>query len=800
MRRMRPFDWLLLSALSTLFVASLSLHLHAVFRTRLASPAVLVTAAESPDDFPRLAPSLPRFDGVSLPPGARVVRAGGIDMRGMGELRFFAAELEAVEDGRLELWLDRGAGVERVSVRAGPPVSPWWWYLPQSLAFGALGVVSLFWLSDRKLARISAAGAMLYGAIWLRFFGGPHELTYAWLAASAVENTLALPLALRAMLLFPAEAARDGPLARAGPWVFALIGPASLGIACNWPLPLAVAVPLTLALATAAIATAVGILAVSYRRCGPIGRRQVKWVLYGGYLTGVFVLGAVAVAALSRERWYALEMASPSGVFLAGGYLIGLVRFHLADVDRVISATATWSVLSALVIAGLLSCVPPVAQAASESIGVDPTTAQTALSLGLAALIVPGYRVLRPRIERRMFQERAALEDGISDLLAELGRESEATALLERVGARLDALLRPESIGIYGRAPNAFVSLVARGRALPPAFDATGPLVATLARAARPLTEERWTRSNAPSAFERAALRTFDAAVLVPVRARGELAAFLCLGAKRSGDIYTAGECALLAALGDRIGAALGEFDSAELLRDKLQMYESLRRYVPEPLAQRIERGDTLDAGERDVSVLFVDIRGYSTLAAERRAEEVFSLVSRYTRAVSGIVRRHGGTIVEFNGDGMMAVFGAPDPLAGKEAAAVLAALELVDALEAAPSAEASSPPLQVGVGIATGSAYVGSIQSVDRAIWSAIGSTTNLAARLEQLTRELGASVAIDARTQAAACEAAKTLVPLAAVRIRGREQPEDIFVLRRSPRGGAALSSGQPGSPSPS
>jgi adenylate cyclase len=201
---------------------------------------------------------------------------------------------------------------------------------------------------------------------------------------------------------------------------------------------------------------------------------------------------------------------------------------------------------------------------------------------------------------------------------------------------------------------------------------------------------------------------------------------------------------------------------------------------VPGSLAERIERGDALDAGEREVSVLFVDIRGYTSLAAERRADEVFSFVSRYTRAVGEVVQRHGGTIVEFNGDGMMAVFGAPGTLAAKERAAVEAALALVRDLRA--SGSTAGPPLRVGVGIATGPAYVGSIQSVDRAIWSAIGSTTNLAARLEQLTRELDAVIAVDRATHAASGEAVKDFVALAGVRIRGREQPEDIFVLRHA------------------
>jgi len=200
---------------------------------------------------------------------------------------------------------------------------------------------------------------------------------------------------------------------------------------------------------------------------------------------------------------------------------------------------------------------------------------------------------------------------------------------------------------------------------------------------------------------------------------------------------------------------------------------------VPGSLAERIERGETLDAGEREVSVLFVDIRGYTTLTAERRADEIFSLVSHYTRSVGEIVQRNGGTVVEFNGDGMMAVFGAPERLVAKERAAVEAALALVDELGA--DGSASLPPLRVGIGIATGPAYVGSIQSVDRAIWSAIGGTTNLAARLEHLTRELDAAIAIDRATHAASGEAVKDFAALSGVRIRGREQPEDIFVLRR-------------------
>ena len=107
-------------------------------------------------------------------------------------------------------------------------------------------------------------------------------------------------------------------------------------------------------------------------------------------------------------------------------------------------------------------------------------------------------------------------------------------------------------------------------------------------------------------------------------------------------------------------------------------------------------------------------------------AADVFATLNEHTERVSRIVQQSCGTIVEFNGDGLMPVFGAPDPLARKEQQAVEAARRIVDSMP---------PTLAVGVGVATGEAFVGSIRSTDRLIWSAVGSTTNLASRLQSLT-----------------------------------------------------------------
>jgi class 3 adenylate cyclase len=151
--------------------------------------------------------------------------------------------------------------------------------------------------------------------------------------------------------------------------------------------------------------------------------------------------------------------------------------------------------------------------------------------------------------------------------------------------------------------------------------------------------------------------------------------------------------------------------------------------------------------------------------------------VNRYTRCVSEIVIARGGSVVEFNGDGMMAIFGAPNAMARKERAATEAGREIARSV-AALSLEGGGL-LAVGVGIATGEAFVGNIQAADRMIWSAIGNTTNLAARLQAMTRELDAVMVIDAVTFGRAGEAAAGFRKHEAATIAGRRKTEDIYAL---------------------
>lgn len=194
----------------------------------------------------------------------------------------------------------------------------------------------------------------------------------------------------------------------------------------------------------------------------------------------------------------------------------------------------------------------------------------------------------------------------------------------------------------------------------------------------------------------------------------------------------------------------------------------ALGRYAPGPLASHLARGARLEPGEREVTVIFVDVRGYTRFSEHLDAKAIYEFLNHYTALVSRVIQDFGGCVVDFHGDGMMAVFGAPDPLSNKEEAALGAARKILDA----------TPSLgrPVGIGIATGTTFVGNLEAADRLIFCAVGNPTTTAARLQTLTRELGVAILMDESTWAH-CATAESCGRHANVRLRGRTRPTDFF-----------------------
>jgi len=454
---------------------------------------------------------------------------------------------------------------------------------------------------------------------------------------------------------------------------------------------------------------------------------------------------------------------------------IAFARFNLLDVNRLVTTAAIAPLIGIGLISFGLVTVPAVASAAQD--WIDPKVSQTALSLGLGAAAFLALRRIDRVLQERVYPERRILALEAQRLRLELGRCAKAGEVLIILAERVTEILKLVTTAIYARGDHEFSPVVARGPAVSPAFALDGAFARSLVARATPLEPAAAWPEDDPT--ERAALAAMGVELAVPVLSHGELAAILCLGGKRSGDIFTATDRALLQSLADKAADELSRFDREDVARETHQLVERLRAYVPGAVARELAEGTELEAGEREVTVMFVDIRGYTSFSEGQRPEAIFGAVNAYTQLVSRIVTDCGGSVVEFNGDGLMTVFGAPRALADKERAAVRAARAIALQVPTLAVRDPQGRPHQfhVGIGIATGSGYVGNVRAVDRSIWVALGNTTNLAARLERMTRDLGSAVVVDAETCKNAGDVGDDFALHPGQRVRGRSALVDVY-----------------------
>jgi adenylate cyclase len=229
--------------------------------------------------------------------------------------------------------------------------------------------------------------------------------------------------------------------------------------------------------------------------------------------------------------------------------------------------------------------------------------------------------------------------------------------------------------------------------------------------------------------------------------------------------------------------------------RERLRLRMLFSKYVSPDVMDEIldnRAGLGLSGRRRHITVLFSDIRGFTSISERIAPEQVVACLSDYLAAATQIIFKHGGTVDKFMGDAVMAIFGAPKSYGDDAVRAVMAGRELIQLVETlAPKwLAALGRPLKVGVGINSGDAVVGSIGSEIRSDFTAIGDTVNLASRLEGLTKELQIPLLISEYT-AAELDDRLSLKPLQHVKVAGREAPLLVYAVEEgcaSPVAGAA------------
>lgn len=205
-------------------------------------------------------------------------------------------------------------------------------------------------------------------------------------------------------------------------------------------------------------------------------------------------------------------------------------------------------------------------------------------------------------------------------------------------------------------------------------------------------------------------------------------------------------------------------------------------RFMPEYVVkQLLEDPDSFELGgvNETITVLFADIRGFTSFSENADPEQVVGLLNKYFSAMSEIIFEHGGTLDKYIGDGLMALFGAPTATADDPKNALKTAVamqkKLVD-MRAGPGGEAFGK-IAVGIGLHTGVATIGYIGSERRSEYTAIGDTVNLASRLESNSK--GGQILISEAT----AKAAGDIFPLERrepITVKNRVQPVELYEVR--------------------
>ncbi len=218
----------------------------------------------------------------------------------------------------------------------------------------------------------------------------------------------------------------------------------------------------------------------------------------------------------------------------------------------------------------------------------------------------------------------------------------------------------------------------------------------------------------------------------------------------------------------------------AEGLEEKEKVRNLLGRVVSNEVAEELLRKDIeLGGEEKEVSILFSDIRNFTALSEDMRPSDVLNLLNRYFTRITNIIEAHQGVVDKYIGDEVMAVFGAPIENTEHASQAVAAATEMLLALDQfnAEIKQELGIQLEIGIGVNTGTAVAGNIGSESRMNYTLLGDTVNTASRLEGLTKQFKVPLIVS--------QATANAVPklkwhaLGEAEIRGKSTKVNVFTV---------------------
>jgi adenylate cyclase len=216
--------------------------------------------------------------------------------------------------------------------------------------------------------------------------------------------------------------------------------------------------------------------------------------------------------------------------------------------------------------------------------------------------------------------------------------------------------------------------------------------------------------------------------------------------------------------------------------KEKRRVRGAFQQYLsPEVIRRLLENPDLVKPRKTEITVMFTDVRGFTTISEKLDAQELAALLNEYLTDMTRIVFRHNGTLDKYIGDAVMAFWGAPFEEPGHATRGCHAALEMIARLKEMQNKWRSEgrPVLDIGVGLTTGIASVGNMGSALRYGYTALGDTVNLSARLEGLNKEYGSHILLSETTYAEVEDPLLIFRELDLIRVKGKLQPVTLYEL---------------------
>jgi len=280
---------------------------------------------------------------------------------------------------------------------------------------------------------------------------------------------------------------------------------------------------------------------------------------------------------------------------------------------------------------------------------------------------------------------------------------------------------------------------------------------------------------------------SLNSSLLVPLIFQNQVIGILSLGEKKSGKFYNRGDIDLLIAIAYQGAMAIENArvvkENIEKERLKTQIMEAFGKYVSHEIRDQIIEGRIpLDGENKDVTVLFADLRDFTTLAESKTPKEVVKIINGYFSEMAEAIRENHGLVLQFIGDEIEAVFGAPLTLEEHPTHAVRAAIAMRERLVSVNEKlqQKGYDPLGHGIGLHTGNVVAANIGSDDRLSYALVGDTVNVASRIQGLNKEYGTDILVSATTVERLADK-MNFKKLPATKVKGKMKPVEIFKLNR-------------------